>query len=195
MFFMRSFIKKYITESNSVKEEILASEHIVERIEKAVSIIFEAYKNDNKVLVAGNGGSAADAQHIVAELVSKFFIEREALNAVALTTNTSILTAVGNDYSHDYIFSRQIQAYGKEGDVYIAISTSGNSINIIKSIEEAKKRGIKVIGLTGKKSCKMDELCECLIKVPSEKTPIIQESHIMIGHIICAILEEKLFGN
>ena len=157
-------------------------------------MIITAYRNDKMVLTAGNGGSAADAQHICAELISKFMLDRKALNAVALTTNTSILTAVGNDYNNDYIFARQVQAFAKEGDVYIAISTSGESKNIIKSIEEARKIGVKVIGLTGSKPCSMDTICDLIIKIPSEKTPIIQESQMMIGHIICAMVEKELFS-
>lgn len=192
---MKDYIKNYIIESTSVKEKILNSDEILNSVEKVSKLIIDAYRSGKKVLTAGNGGSAADAQHIAAELVSKFLIDRPALNALALTTNSSIMTAVGNDYSHEYVFARQIQAYGNEGDVYIAISTSGQSKNILKSIEEAKKRGLIVIGLTGKKDCKMETLCDLAIKIPSEKTPIIQESHIMLGHLICAIVEQELFKN
>ena len=190
---MKDCIKNHIIESVKTKDEILKSEQILQKIEDVATLIIQAYKNGKKVLIAGNGGSAADAQHIAAELVSKFYNDRPALNAIALTTNTSILTAVGNDYSHEYIFARQIQAYGNENDIYIAISTSGNSKNIIKSIEEAKKQGLKIIGLTGANTCIMDEICDSVIKIPSDKTPIIQESHIMVGHIICGIVEKELF--
>ena len=190
---MKSYIKNHILESVRVKEEILSSDLILQAIEQAANHIIQAYKNGNKVLIAGNGGSAADAQHIAAELVSKFLKDRPALNAIALTTNTSILTAVGNDYSHEHIFARQIQAYGNVGDIYIPISTSGNSKNIIKSIEEAKVKGLTVIGLTGQQPCQIDNLCDLVIKIPSVNTPIIQESHITIGHIICEIIENKLF--
>lgn len=189
---MKNCIKSYILESLKVKEEIFNNEALVTNINSAVEIIINAYKNNKKVLVAGNGGSAADAQHFSAELVSKFLIDRPALNSIALTTNTSILTAIGNDYGNDYIFARQIQAYGNNGDIYLTISTSGNSKNIIKSIEEAKKLGLKTIGLTGKKTCEMDKLCDLVIKIPSEKTPIIQESHLMIEHLICALVEKAL---
>jgi len=187
-------ILNMIADSIKTKEEILNNSNILLQIEQAAQMIITAYKNNKKVLTAGNGGSAADAQHICAELVSKFLVERKALNAVALTTNTSILTAVGNDYNNDYIFARQIQAFATEGDVYIAISTSGESVNIIKSIEEARKNGIKVIGLTGNKPCPMDKICDLIIKVPSQKTSIIQESQMMIGHILCAIVEKELFS-
>ena len=190
---MRDYIKNYIIESAKVKNEILNSEQLLLSIESASKIIIEAYQNNKKILTAGNGGSAGDAQHIAAELVSKFLKDRPALNAIALTTNSSILTAVGNDFSHEFVFARQIQAYGNKGDIYLAISTSGNSKNIIKSIEEAKLRGLTVIGLTGINECKMDDLCDLTIKIPSDKTPIIQESHIMIGHLICAIVEQNLF--
>ena len=190
---MKSEIQNYIKKSIIAKEEILQSEEVLASVEVAVNLIVDAYKMNKKVLFAGNGGSAADAQHFAAELVSKFLKDRPALNAIALTTNTSILTAVGNDYSHDYVFPRQIQAYGVQGDVFVAISTSGNSKNIIKSIEEARSRGLKVIGLTGMSACLMDGLCDCIIKVPSSETPIIQEAHIMLGHIICALVEESLF--
>lgn len=190
---MKEEIKNYIKDSIETKEAILSSENFIKKIELVVNEIVACYKNKGKVLLAGNGGSAADAQHLAAELVSKFLKNRQALNAIALTTNTSILTAVGNDYSHDYIFARQIEAYGTEKDIYIAISTSGNSKNIIKSIEKSKKLGMTVIGFTGKENCLMDELCDYILKVPSENTPIIQESHIMVGHIICELVEKSLF--
>ena len=190
---MKTFIKNYIQDSIATKEKILADASIVNSIEKAASVIIDAYKNNHKVLTAGNGGSAGDAQHIAAELVSKFFIERPALCALALTTNTSILTSVGNDYDHKLVFARQIEAHGNSGDIFIAISTSGNSKNIIKAIETAKKKHLIVIGLTGSKSSGMDDLCDVLIKVPFDITPIIQESHIMIGHIICALVEKNIF--
>lgn len=189
---MKNDIKNYIVESIETKQKILSNEQIIAEISKAVDLIVDSYRCGKKLLVAGNGGSAADAQHISAEFVSKFLIDRKAINAIALTTNTSILTSVGNDYSHEFIFARQVEAYGQKGDVYLAISTSGNSKNIIKSIEEAKKNGLKVIGLTGKNSCYMDDLSDVVIKVPSDKTPIIQESHIMIGHLICALVEKEL---
>lgn len=190
---MKKYINNYILESINVKKEILASEEIVEAIANSVKLIINTYKSEGKILLAGNGGSAADAQHIATELVSKFMQDRPPLNALALTTNTSILTAIGNDYNNDFIFSRQIQAYGNKNDVYIAISTSGNSKNIIKSIIEAKNKNISVIGFTGAQKSQMDNLCDILIKIPSINTPIIQEAHIMIGHTICALVEKELF--
>lgn len=187
---MDNYIESYIRKSVSTKEKILGNNSLLLEIQNSAKAIIAAYKNGHKVLTAGNGGSAADAQHIAAEFVSKFLLNRKALNAIALTTNSSIITSVGNDYSHEHVFARQIQAYGDEGDIFIAISTSGNSKNIILAIEEAKKRGVIVIGLTGGKKSEMDSICDYLIKVPSEETPIIQESHIMIGHIICALVED-----
>lgn len=190
---MKTNIKKYIEESADTKRLIVEDDKILNQIELAGKIIVEAYRNNKKVLLAGNGGSAADAQHIAGELVSKFLKDREPLNAMALTTNMSVLTAIGNDYSHEFVFEKQVQAYGSEGDVFIAISTSGNSENIIRAVQKAKTLNMKVIGLCGNNRCKMDDICDCLIKVPSSKTPIIQESQITIGHAICEIVENELF--
>ena len=187
-------IKNYIKSSISTKEQILFDETIVKTIEKIASSIVNAYKNGCKVLTAGNGGSAGDAQHIAGELVSKFFFDRPGLSAFSLATDTSILTAIGNDYGYDKSFSRQIQANAKEGDVFIAISTSGNSKNIIMALKEAKSKGVITVGFVGQKICEMDNYCDYIIHVPSENTPTIQESHIMIGHIICALVEEAIFG-
>ncbi|MBE7703994.1 MAG: SIS domain-containing protein [Cyanobacteria bacterium SIG28] len=188
---MRDYIKNYIKSSIDTKSLILSDEKLLETIEKSADVIINAYKNDKKVLVAGNGGSAADAQHIAAEFVSKFFYERQALSAIALTTNTSILTSIGNDYDHKMVFARQLQAHGRKGDVFIAISTSGASKNIIKAAEYAKKCGLISIALTGLKESPLDSLADYVIKVPSKITPIIQESHIMIAHIICAMVEQS----
>ena len=188
---MRDYVKKYIKESIDTKSLILSDEKLLEKIEESANVIINAYKNDKKVLVAGNGGSAADAQHIAAEFVSKFFYERQALSAIALTTNTSILTSIGNDYDHKMVFARQLQAHGRKGDIFIAISTSGASKNIVKATEYAKKCGLISIALTGMKKSPIDDIADYVIKVPSEVTPIIQESHIMVAHIICAIVEQS----
>ncbi len=188
------FIEEYIKQSIAAKQAILENKETVQTIKKVADVIVNAYKNNKKVLTAGNGGSAADAQHIAAELVSRFYFDRPGLAAIALTTDTSILTAVGNDYGYDMTFSRQVQANAQEGDVFIGISTSGNSKNVIAAINEAKNKGVITVGLVGQKDCKMDDLCDYIIKVPTSDTPKIQESHIMIGHIICAIVEDELFG-
>ena len=186
-------IENYIQASINTKQKILNDKNILTTIQNAADAIIKAYKNGKKVLTAGNGGSAGDAQHIAGELVSKFFFDRPGLSAFSLATDTSILTAIGNDYGYDKSFSRQIQANANEGDVFIAISTSGNSKNIVNALLEAKKKNVTTIGLVGQKACEMDTLCDYIIKVPSESTPTIQESHIMIGHIICAIVEEAIF--
>ena len=188
---MREFIESYIKDSINTKQNLLANSEMLSIIEKAAIAIIETFKDGGKVLTAGNGGSAADAQHLAAEFVGKFSYDRQALNAIALTINSSITTAIGNDFGNDYIFARQIQAYGKPNDIFIAISTSGNSQNIILAIEEAKKIGMKVIGLTGGSKSLMDDVCDYLIKIPSEKTSIIQESQIMTEHIICALTEKE----
>lgn len=186
-------IDKYIQASIDTKQKILNNKNIHTTIQKTANEIVKTYKNGKKVLTAGNGGSAGDAQHIAGELVSKFFFDRPGLSAFSLATDTSILTAIGNDYGYENSFSRQIQANANEGDVFIGISTSGNSKNIINAILEAKKKKVITVGFTGERDCEMDNICDYLIKVPSKSTPIIQESHIMIGHIICAIVEEAIF--
>lgn len=186
--------KKYIQDSIDTKTKILNDENILETINKIANVIVDAYKKDKKVLTAGNGGSAGDAQHIAGELVSKFFFDRPGLSAFSLATDTSILTAIGNDYGYEKSFARQIQANAKEGDVFIGISTSGNSKNIVIALEEAKKKGVITVGLVGEKECNMDQWCDYIIHVPSNSTPTIQESHIMIGHIVCALVEEAIFS-
>ena len=187
-------IKTYIQDSIDTKTRILNDESILEGIKKIADRIVEAYRLDKKVLTAGNGGSAGDAQHIAGELVSKFFFDRPGLSAFSLTTDTSILTAIGNDYGYEKTFSRQIQANAKEGDIFIGISTSGNSKNIVLALEEAKKKRVITVGFVGSEECEMDKWCDYIIHVPSASTPTIQESHIMIGHIICALVEEAIFN-
>ena len=186
-------IKQYIQDSITTKQNILNDETILETIKKIADRIVEAYRLDKKVLTAGNGGSAGDAQHIAGELVSKFFFDRPGLSAFSLSTDTSILTAIGNDYGYEKSFSKQVQANGVEGDTFIGISTSGNSKNIVLALQEAKKKGLITVGLVGEKECEMDKYCDFIIHVPSASTPTIQESHIMIGHIICALVEEAIF--
>ena len=191
---MLNYIRKDIHNSIETKQKIVEDKALMSDILEAIKIIIEAYQRGNKTLIAGNGGSAADAQHIAAEFVSRFYLEREGIASIALTTDTSILTAIGNDYGFERVFARQIEALGVNGDIFIAISTSGNSKNIIEAIKRAKDKGISTIGLTGKSGGEMANICDICIKVPSSATPRIQESHIMIGHIICGIVEEELFG-
>ena len=188
-------IKKYIQDSIDTKNKILSDNTIIATIQKVADVIVDAYRQDNKVLTAGNGGSAGDAQHLAGELVAKFFSDRPGLSAFSLSTDTSILTAVGNDYGFEHLFSRQIQANAKRGDVFIGISTSGNSKNVVLALKEAKNKGVITVGLTGENKCDMDAFCDYIIHVPSKSTPTIQEAHIMLGHIIGALVEETLFSS
>lgn len=190
---MINYISKEIKKSKEIKEKILNDRVVLNQIKDIANDIIDIYKHGNKVLVAGNGGSAADAQHIAGELVSKFYFDRPGLAAIALTTDTSIITAIGNDYGYEKLFSRQIQANGVKGDIFIGITTSGNSINIVEALKECKYKGIKTVILTGENGGLVEGLCDYCVKVPSNETPRIQESHIMIGHIICAIVESKIF--
>ncbi|MBQ8465497.1 MAG: D-sedoheptulose 7-phosphate isomerase [Alphaproteobacteria bacterium] len=187
-------IKKYINDSISTKKAIFDDDQLISKILNVVDIIIQCYRNDNKVLIAGNGGSAADAQHFAGELVSKFYFDRPGLAAFSLSTDTSVLTAIGNDYGYDHSFERQIQANGKKGDVFIGISTSGNSKNIVLASQKAKEKGLSVISMVGEKACLLDDIADIVIKVPSSVTPTVQESHLMIYHMICAMVEDKIFG-
>ena len=188
------FIRKQIEESLKVKKLLLKDETIQRSIKESVELCCEALRNNKKIIFAGNGGSAADAQHLAGELISRFGFERPGLSAIALTTDTSVITSISNDYGFEKLFSRQVQALGKKGDVLLALSTSGNSANIIEGIKEAKRNSITTIGLTGRSGGNMSLLCDLCLKVPSDDTPKIQEAHIMIGHIICSMIENSLFG-
>ncbi|PCK07001.1 MAG: phosphoheptose isomerase [Alteromonadaceae bacterium] len=188
----RAYIETLIADSIAVKQKILSSEAQLECINKVAEVCVNAYRQGNKLMLAGNGGSAGDAQHIAAELVARFELDRKALPALALTTDTSMLTAIGNDYGYEYLFSRQLQANGVAGDVFIGISTSGNSANILKAIESAKASGIITVGLCGDSGV-LSECCDYTLAVPSACTARIQESHILIGHILCGIIEKSLF--
>lgn len=190
---MNNYISDQIKSSIDVKEKIYENNTLINQIEIISKMIVDTYRNGNKVLLAGNGGSAADAQHIAGELVSKLFIDRPGLPAIALSTDTSILTAIGNDYGYEKIFERQIQANGVSGDMFIGISTSGNSPNIVLALKECKKKNIITISLTGKDGGETEKISDYCIKVPSKITPRIQESHILIGHIICSIVEKSMF--
>ncbi len=161
--------------------------------EQIAQICISALRNGNKIMFAGNGGSAADSQHLAAELIGKLNFNRPPLAALALTTDTSVLTAIGNDYGFDKVFSRQIEALGKSGDVLIAMSTSGNSPNILKAIEAAKEKGITAIGMTGYKGGAMNDICDVIYKAPFDGTQNIQECHIKLGHEFCALIEEAMF--
>ena len=191
---MKDKIKYIINDSLSVKTKLLADESLINTIEKITAAIVQAFKNGHRVYLCGNGGSAADAQHLAAEFSGRFYLDRDALPAEALHCNTSYLTAVGNDYGYDAIYARLIKGTGNKGDVLIGLSTSGNSGNIIKAFEVAREKGIITVGFTGETGGKMKTLSDYLICVPSKDTPRIQESHIMLGHIICQLAEEQYFS-
>jgi D-sedoheptulose 7-phosphate isomerase len=186
-------IKNIIQASITVKEKILQNDELLKTIEKIVVAVVAAFKNGNRIYFCGNGGSAADAQHLAAEFSGRFYTDRKALPAEALHCNTSYLTAVANDYSYDAVYARLIDGIGHKGDVLIGLSTSGNSGNIIKAFETAKEKGLLTVGFTGDTGGKMKSLSDYLLNVPSSDTPRIQESHIMMGHIICQLVEERYF--
>ncbi len=191
---MKFSMKKQIAESIAVKKAILKNPAFLKNIEIVAARIVEAYRGGHKLLLAGNGGSAADAQHVAGEMVNRFLFDRPPLPAIALSTDTSVLTAIGNDYDFKLVFARQVQALGSAGDVFIGISTSGNSPNIVKAFQECHRRGIVRIGMTGQSGGTMKAHCDYCIRVPSKETPRVQEAHIMIAHILCGIIEETIFG-
>ncbi len=187
-------IRDIISASIAVKQEVLGNETLLGSVKDCVEVIVKAFRNGNKVLFCGNGGSAADAQHLAAEFSGRFYTDRDALPAEALHVNTSYLTAVANDYSYDVVYSRMIKGIGNKGDVLVGLSTSGNSVNIVKAFEVAREKGMHTIGFTGATGGQMKLLSDHLLNVPSGDTPRIQECHIMLGHIICQLVEEKYFG-
>jgi len=184
-----------INESIGVKQRILTDEALVRSVRQVADECIAAFRRFNRVLLAGNGGSAADAQHIAAEFVGRYGFDRPGLAAIAFTTDTSMLTAIGNDYGFEQIFCRQLEANGREGDVFIGISTSGNSPNLVSALQTAREIGIVTVGLTGQGGGKMKAFCDYCIQVPATSTPRIQESHIMLGHIICSLIEGTLFDS
>lgn len=186
-------IKEIIQHSISIKQQVLENESIITTLQDITDQIVSCFEGDGKVLFCGNGGSAADAQHLAAEFSGRFYFDREPLNSEALHVNTSYLTAVGNDYSYQEVYARIVKAKGRKGDVLVGISTSGNSGNVVKALEQAKKQGMITVGFTGETGGKMKELCDYLIPIPSTDTPRIQECHILVGHIVCELVEEALF--
>jgi D-sedoheptulose 7-phosphate isomerase len=189
-----SKIQQTIEDSIAVKQLILNDKDLLNRIEEAFVLCVNSLKLGGKIWLAGNGGSAADAQHIAAELSGRFYLDRNSLPAEALHVNGSFITAVANDYGFDKVYARMLQGCAHKGDVLFAISTSGNSANILEAVEMAKSLGMHVIALTGETGGKLRERCDILLNVPSHDTPRIQECHIMIGHIICEHIEKELFG-
>jgi len=191
---MKDKILEAIDEHNELIDKILKDEKLIEKIELITKKIVESYKKGGKLVMFGNGGSASDAQHIVAELVNKFFLDRPMLNALALNVNTSVLTAIANDISYDDVFARQIEHLVDYKDVVIGLSTSGKSRNVIKALQVARNKGALAIGFTGESGGMVKDYADILINVPSNSTPRIQEAHITIGHIISELIERELFG-
>lgn len=190
-----SYVIEEFQASAAVKQRMLDDARFMQQVTDMGQLLIDCYEAGHKLMIAGNGGSAADAQHIAAEFVSRFNFDRPGLPALALTTDTSILTAVGNDYGYEQVFRRQIEANGVGGDVFLGISTSGNSPNILRALEAARSKGVTTFGLTGRTGGKMLELCDHCLCVPSEETPRIQEAHILIGHTLCAMVEQALFDD
>lgn len=188
-------IKKIIEASIDTKRHILENEGLLKTIDDVANLIVDAFKNGNRVYFCGNGGSAADAQHLAAEFSGRFYKDRKALPAEALHCNTSYLTAVANDYGYDLVYSRMIDGIGQRGDVLVGLSTSGNSLNIIRAFESAKQKEMTTVAFTGIAGGQMKALSDQLINIPSSDTPRIQESHIMAGHIICQLVEERYFAD
>ncbi len=192
---MKNYIKNQIKKSYETKQAIYENEELINKIIEVSQLCVELYRGSNKTILAGNGGSAADAQHIAAELVGRYGFDRPSIPSLALTTDTSCLTAIGNDYGYDKVFSRQLEGMGQKGDIFIGISTSGNSLNIINAFNSAKEKGITTVALTGRDGGEMAKIADYALVVPSDSTPRIQESHILIGHILCDIIEKEIFGD
>jgi D-sedoheptulose 7-phosphate isomerase len=192
---MNQEIKNIISRSIDVKKLILSDDKLITQVEDVVNLSVNALKNGNRLWFCGNGGSAADAQHLAAEFSGRFYIDRKALPAEALHCNTSYLTAVANDYSYDLVYARLIEGVSSKGDILYGLSTSGNSKNILNAFEVCRKIGVHTVGFTGETGGSMKEKSDYLLNVPSKDTPRIQESHIMIGHIICELVEKIYFSN
>lgn len=191
---IHALLRDRIKSSIAVKQALLLDENYQRLVMQVADRISQSLKSEGKVIFFGNGGSAADSQHLAAEFTGRYLKERRALPALALSVNSSSLTAIGNDYGFDLVFARQLEALGKPGDVAVGISTSGNSPNVIRALEAAKSKSIYTVSLTGKSGGKLKHIADCTICMPSEETPRIQECHILTGHLICEIIEESLFG-
>ncbi len=191
---MKNYIINQINDSAATKKAIVENDALVNVLVEVAQACVEVYRKGKKILIAGNGGSAADAQHFAAELVGRYGFDRPSLPSIALTTDSSNLTAIGNDYGYEYVFSRQLEGLGQEGDLFIGISTSGNSQNVINAFTAAKDRGITTVALVGRDGGKMAAMADYAIVVPSNATPRIQESHLLIEHMICDIIEKEIFG-
>jgi D-sedoheptulose 7-phosphate isomerase len=189
-----NYVKRELQASVAVKQAVLADSTLVQLITDTGQLLIRAYEAGHKLLIAGNGGSAADAQHIAAEFVGQFNFDRPGLPALALTTDSSVMTSVSNDYGYDKVFRRQVEVHGAAGDVFLGISTSGNSANVLEAVQAAQSRGLVTIGLTGQAGGKLHDLCDYCICVPSNDTPRVQEAHMLIGHTLCAMAELAIFG-
>lgn len=187
-------IARLLQDSIAVKQAVLADPVLLKVIAEVAQRCIETLRSGNKILLAGNGGSASDAQHIAAELVGRFEVDRRGLPAIALTTNASQLTAISNDYGYESVFSRQVEAFGASGDLFIGLSTSGNSANVVAAAGAARAQGLSVVGMSGASGGRLEALCDLCLKIPSTNTARIQESHITIGHILCAQIEAALFS-
>lgn len=190
---MNEFVENEFNKTLANFNAMAADAALRAQIAESVALCVDTLRAGGKIMFAGNGGSAADAQHWAGELVSRFYYDRPGLPAIALTTDTSILTAIGNDYGFDYVFARQVEALGREGDVLVAISTSGNSANVVRAAEAARERGVRVIGLTGQGGGKLAPLSDLCFRIPSNETPRIQEGHEFIGHLLCALIEVEMY--
>lgn len=190
---MNNYITTQIAEAERVMSAMLADEVLLPTLQAAAESCISCLQQGGKIILAGNGGSAADAQHIAGEFVSRFGFDRPGLSAIALTTDSSVLTAIGNDYGYEKLFVRQLQSHGNKGDIFIGYSTSGKSPNILSAFEEARSRRLVCIGLTGNRGGRMRELCDYLLEVPSGDTPKIQEGHLVLGHILCGLVERTIF--
>lgn len=189
-----AYAQSYLAASLAALQAASADAELVATIGRVADVMARALQAGRKILLCGNGGSAADAQHIAGELLSRFETDRAPLPAVALTTDTSVLTAIGNDYGYEQVFERQVRGLGAKGDVLIAISTSGRSPNIVRALEAARERGMATVGFTGSEGAEMAARCDVLLRVPSDKTPIVQQIHITAAHIVCGIVERRLSG-
>ncbi len=190
---MSEYVRRQLARGVEVLQATLADEALLATVDRVADLCIEALKSDRKILFAGNGGSAADCQHLAGELVSRFAYDRPGLPAFALTTDTSVLTAIGNDYGYERAFARQVQAVATAGDVLIAISTSGRSPNVLAALREAREKGVRTVGFTGAGGEAMAPLCDLLVRIPATETPKIQEGHIAVGHIVCGLIERALF--
>jgi D-sedoheptulose 7-phosphate isomerase len=192
---MNEYITSQIQETQRILAAMLADPRLLATVEQVAAVCIDCFRSGNKLMLAGNGGSAADAQHIAGEFVSRFAFDRPGLPAIALTTDSSILTSIANDYAYERIFSRQIQAHARPGDVLIAYSTSGTSANILAALQAARQQGVATVGMTGNRGGPMHSLCDHCFAVPSADTPKIQEGHAVLGHILCGLVERAIFSD